>query len=346
MLGYGIIGCGRIFRNHAVSVQESPHARLLAVADVRREARERAADEFGVAAYATYDEMLKRPDIDVVSVCLPHHLHEPAVLAAAREGKHVLCEKPIALNREQAVGMIRECHNRGVKLGIVLQNRYNEASQKVLDALCQGRFGRLTAGSMVQAVHKEPAYYKDDWHGRWSTEGGGALLTQSIHTLDLLCLFLGRPTGVKAYFGTLVHEIEVEDVCGASLRFDNGALAGVAATNGAFKEWWQRIDLIGTQGTVTVEDNRIVRWEFADSRPEDATVGNEDSLEKSLGAHGYGTGHRRLIADFLSSIIEDRPFRISGEEALRVSEVIWAAYRSAESGCEEEVRDALAAKAV
>jgi len=337
MIAYAIIGCGRIFPNHAASVQANEHARLVAVADIRPGPLGRAASQFNADPYDDYEEMLRRPDIDAVSVCLPHHLHEPAVLAAARAGKHVLCEKPIALDREQALRMIEACRSAGVKLGIVLQNRYNEATGKVLRALGEGRFGALVAGSMLQAVHKDPSYYQDDWHGRWATEGGGALLTQSIHSLDLLCLFLGRPAGVKAYFNTLIHDIEVEDVCSASIRFENGAAAGATVSNCALGQWSQRIDVIGTRGTVTVEDNRITRWDFADARPEDGEIGNEDALEKGIGARGYGAGHPRIINDFISSIIEDRPFPVSGEEALKVSEVIWAAYRSSRSGDEQKI---------
>ncbi|NQT20555.1 MAG: Gfo/Idh/MocA family oxidoreductase [Planctomycetes bacterium] len=337
MLGYAIIGCGRIFRNHASSVRANEHARLVAVADVRPEALEHATDEFDADAYTDYEEMLRRADVDVVSVCLPHHLHEPAVLAAAHAGKHVLCEKPIALDRGQALRMIHACRRAGLRLGVVLQNRYNEATERILRAIEQGRFGKFVAGTMLQAVHKEPSYYQDNWHGRWATEGGGALLTQSIHTLDLLCLFLGRPAGIKAHFDTIVHDIEVEDVCSASIRFENAAAAGVTVTNSALQAWWQRLDILGTHGTVTVEDNRITRWDFASDRPEDSDVGTEDALEKSIGARGYGTGHHRIINDFISSIIEDRPFRIPGEEALKASEVIWAAYRSSRSGDEEKI---------
>jgi len=336
-LGYGIIGCGRIFRNHAASVAADARARLLAVADVKPEARERARAEFGAAAYADYTELLARPDVAAVSICLPHHLHEAAVIAAAEAGKHVLCEKPLALNGEQAARMIRACREHSVTLGVVLQNRWNEATRKVLDALRQGRFGLISAGNMIQAAWKDDAYYADDWHGRWATEGGGALLTQAIHTLDLLCLFIGRPLAVAAHCRTLAHRAEVEDVCSASIRFDGGAVGAVCVTNCAHGGWRLRLELLGARGCAAIEDNRIVRWDFADRRPEDTLVGGEDASDTPIGAPGYGVGHRRLIADFISSVLGGTPFAVPGEEGLKVSEVIWAAYRSARSGCEEPV---------
>ena len=338
MLGYAIIGCGRIFRNHALSIAANPDARLVAVADTKPEACRKAAEEFHAHPHADYDELLRRPDVHAVSVCLPHHLHTPAVLAAARAGKHVLCEKPIALNHHDALLMIHECRRHGVKLGIVLQNRYNQPTRKALLAIEQGRFGRIIAGSMIQAVHKDPSYYQDDWHGRWATEGGGALLTQSIHTLDLLCLFLGTPAAVQAHFATIMHAIEVEDTGSVALIFDSGAHAAATVTTCARGDWWQRLDILGTRGSVAIEDNRIVRWEFDTPRPEDASIRTEDPGDKPPTAPGYGTGHPKLIADFIASIIEDRPFAISGEEGLRVSEVIWAAYRSWKSGRSEPVR--------
>jgi len=186
MLNYAIIGCGRIFRCHAVSVERHPDARLAAVADIKPEALEAARAEFpGVDTYTDYNEMLERPDIDAVSICLPHHLHAPATIACARAKKHVLCEKPIALDRTEANEMIKACRENGVKLGIVLQNRYNDATKKMLRAIEQKRFGKMITGSLLLAAYRPPSYYQDEWHGRWATEGGGSLLTQAIHNVDL-----------------------------------------------------------------------------------------------------------------------------------------------------------------
>ena len=336
----GIVGGGIFGQWHLkafTQLQNEEKAELVALADIKEDARNEAAKEYGVRPYADFREMIEKEKLDAITVVTPDHLHTDIAVTGLEMGCHVLCEKPIALDRGQALRMINACRRAGVRLGVVLQNRYNEATGKILRAIQQGRFGKLVAGAMLQAVHKDPSYYQDDWHGRWATEGGGALLTQSIHTLDLLCLFLGRPAGIKAYFDTVIHDIEVEDVCSASIRFENGAVAGATVTNSALRTWWQRLDILGTHGTVTVEDNRITRWEFAADRPEDADAGTENALDKSIGARGYGTGHPRIIDDFISGIIDDRPFRIPGEEALEVSEVIWAAYRSSRSGNEENI---------
>jgi predicted dehydrogenase len=284
-----------------------------------------------------YCRVLERDDVDIVDICLPHYLHCEAVNKSADAGKHILCEKPIATKLADALQMIDTTDARGVSFGVVYQNRYNSASVKVRRALEEGRFGTVVAASCSFNCRKPESYYQDGWHGRWQSEGGGTLTTQAVHNLDLLCWFLGQPVSVTAHTGMLTHHIEVEDTGVATIEFANGALAAVLSTNSSFLSWSQRIEICGTHGNAVIEDNRVTRWAFSEKRGLDDNFGREDEVVRLPGSSGYGPSHPRLISDFIESVSEGRVFQINGREALKVSLLLWAIYRSAQSGRKEVV---------
>jgi UDP-N-acetyl-2-amino-2-deoxyglucuronate dehydrogenase len=337
-LGYAIIGCGRIFQNHLAGVRQCAHARLVAVCDVD-EARRTTAASIPEAPIAleNYRSILERDDVDIVDICLPHYLHYPAVMESADAGKHILCEKPIATRLVDALQMIERTANRGVSFGIVYQNRYNTASVKVKRALEAGRFGTVVAASCSMNNSKPQSYYQDAWHGRLELEGGGTLTTQAVHNLDLLCWFLGQPISIMAHAGVLTHCAEVEDTAACTIEFAGGALAAFMSTNSSYLPWNQRMEICGTLGNVVIEDNRITRWAFSERSDPDDGYGGEDADSVLPGSPGYGPSHPRLIADFVTSVYEGRPFCLNGREALTVSLLLWAIYQSAKSGRREKV---------
>jgi UDP-N-acetyl-2-amino-2-deoxyglucuronate dehydrogenase len=345
-LGYAIIGCGRVFPNHLAGVGGSPDALLKAVCDIDAEKARRAADTAGLSDWETdYRRILQRVDVDIVDICLPHHLHCPVTLDAVDRGKHVLCEKPISLNAAEAHSMISRAEKKNVRLGVVYQNRYNTAYVKIRRAIDQGLFGRLIAATCTMHNRKSQDYYRDGWHGRWETEGGGTLTTQASHNLDLLCWFLGEPSSVTAHTATLTHHIQVEDTAAITLGFQSGAVASMVSTNSSATDWHQSLEIIGTRGSVLVVNNRTVRWDLppqSGSGDEGGDItgdeaGDEDADIPLPGAAGYGPSHPRLICDFIDAVLHERPFPLHGREALKVSQVIWAAYRSARTGRREEV---------
>lgn len=336
--GYAIIGCGRIFQNHLAGVRQCALARLMAVCDVDDTRRAAAASISGApVAVADYQRILERDDIDIVDICLPHYLHYKSVMESADARKHILCEKPIATKLADALQMIDRTETQGVSFGVVYQNRYNTASVKVRQALEAGRFGTVVAASCTMNNYRPQSYYQDSWHGQWQSEGGGTLTTQAVHNLDLLCWFLGQPISVTAHTGVLTHHTEVEDTAAATIEFSNGALAAFMSTNSSYLPWSQRMEICGTLGNVVIEDNRITRWAFSEKMGTDDDYGKEDAHVPMPGSAGYGPSHPRLIADFIESIHEGRAFRVNGREALKVSLLLWAIYRSAQSGRRERI---------
>ena len=339
---YGVIGCGRIAPLHLAAIAGNPRARLVATCDIVPERAQAAAERFGAESHSTdFAQLFRSGTLDAVSLCLPHHLHAQAIVAAAEAGLHVVCEKPISTTPEDADLAIAACERAGVRLGVCYQNRYNLASQALRKAVDAGRFGRLLQAGITFQNRKSPDYYTtDDWHGRWATEGGGALTTQAIHTMDLMLWLMGQPRSVQAAMGTLVHKIEVEDTAAATIEFESGALGVVTATTAAHTFWSQRIEIAGTRGKAVLLNNRIVEWDFIVGAPDRDEVLAIDELGDTPDERGrYGPGHERILRDFIASLLDGTPFPIDGHEGRRISDLLWAIYASARGGGRVPVRD-------
>jgi len=312
-----------------------PEVRLAATCDIVEERARAAAERFGAGRYATdYRDLFCSGGVDAVSLCLPHHLHADAAIAAAEAGIHVFCEKPIATTPADADRIIAACDRAGVRLGVCYQNRYNLASRALRKAVDHGRFGRLLQAGITFQNRKSPDYYAPgDWHGRWATEGGGALTTQAIHTMDLMLWLMGPAASVQARMATLVHAIEVEDTAAAAIEFASGALGTVVATTAAHTFWSQRLEVTGTHGKAVLLNNRIVEWDFADGAPDRAAVTAIDELRETPDERGrYGPGHERILRDFVGCLLAGRRFALDGREGRRISDLLWAIYESGRTG--------------
>ena len=342
-LRYGVVGCGRIAPLHLAAIAENPRARLVAACDIVPGRAQAAAERFGAGRHwASYEELFASGTIDAVSLPLPHHLHADAIVAAAEAGLHVFCEKPIATTPQDADRAIAVCEQAGVTLGVCYQNRTNGASQALRRAVDAGRFGRLLQAGITFQNRKTPDYYtRDDWHGRWATEGGGCLTTQAIHTMDLMLWLVGPARAVQADVRTLVHDVEVEDTAAAAIEFASGALGVVTATTASHAFWSQRLELVGTQGKAVLLNNRIVEWDFADGAPDRDAVLAIDDLKGVPDERGrYGPGHERLLREFVDCVLDGRPFAIDGREGRKISDLLWAIYESSRLGRKVEVRQA------
>jgi UDP-N-acetyl-2-amino-2-deoxyglucuronate dehydrogenase len=332
-LGFAIVGTGNVSRYHAEGIARTPGARLVAVcrADPARAAE--AAKQFGVPCETVYDTLLARGDVDAVCLCTPSGQHAAQTAAAAKAGKHVLVEKPMALTLADADAMIAASRAAGVTLGVAFQRRTEPTYRAVRDAIAAGELGRLVLGTTAVPYFRDEAYFKSAaWRGTWALDGGGALINQGIHLVDLLLWLLGEAEEVCARSGTLLQAIEVEDSITVAVRFASGALGSIVATTAAAPGFPHRLDVYGTRGSVQTEGDAIIRWEGGGARPAEAAAG---TVAAGAGASATGigaAGHTRILQDFAAAIRERRPPIIPGEEGRRSLAVVLAAYESARTG--------------
>ncbi|MCA9132588.1 MAG: Gfo/Idh/MocA family oxidoreductase [Planctomycetales bacterium] len=338
--GFGIIGCGMISKFHARAIADIPGAKLVGCYNRTAPKAEALAQEFGGEATTELEQLLARDDLDVVSICSPSGAHMEPCLAAARAGKHVIVEKPLDVTLDRCDAMIEACDKAGVKLATIYPSRFHQSSKLMKQAVEAGRFGNLVLGDAYVKWFRTQEYYDSGaWRGTWQLDGGGALMNQAIHSVDLLLWLMGPAVEVMAHTATLAHErIEVEDVATATVRFANGALGTIEATTAAYPGSLKKIELSGSHGTAILEEESIIKWEFAEQSADDEKL-REEMLGRTKTGGGAGDpsaighhAHAELFRDFLEAIEHDRPPAIDGREGRRSVELILAIYESAKTG--------------
>ncbi len=339
-VGFGIIGCGMIARFHARAIGDIRTARLVACFDNVPQAAARLANETGCRAYSDLKKMLADPQVDVVTICTPSGAHMEPAVAAARAGKHVIVEKPLEVTLRRCDRIIDACKKADVVLATIFPSRFHESSQRMKRAIEQGRFGRLTLGDAYVKWYRTQQYYDSGaWRGTWKLDGGGALMNQAVHSVDLLDWFMGPVKEVTAQTATLAHRrIEVEDVALATLRFQSGALGVIEATTAAWPGALKRIEIHGSEGSAVMEEEDIKTWTFARKAAGDAallkrltsktTTGGGAADPAAIGHHG----HTALFRDVLEAIQKGRAPLIDGPQGRRSVEIILAIYQSAATG--------------
>ncbi|MBN1909721.1 MAG: Gfo/Idh/MocA family oxidoreductase [Pirellulales bacterium] len=338
--GFGIIGCGMISNFHARAVGDIRGAKVVACQDAVPAAAERLAKETGCRPYAKLKDMLADPEVDVVTIGTPSGAHlEPAV-AAARAGKHVIVEKPLEITLKRCDKIIAECEKAGVTLSTIFPSRFHRTSVEIKKALDQGRFGQLTAGDAYVKWYRSQEYYDSGaWRGTWELDGGGALMNQAIHSVDLLLWLMGPVVEIRAQTALLAHKrIDVEDHAVATLRFANGALGVIEASTAVYPGYLKRIEINGTAGSAVMEEEDLVKWDFAKAKPRDTEIHKQMAAAVSTGggaadpsAIGHH-GHTHQFQDVLKAIQKGTAPLIDGHEGRRSVEVILAIYKAAETG--------------
>ena len=329
---FAIIGCGRIAPKHAESIEALSEAELVAVCDIVPEHAQAFADKYNAEPYTDYLEMLKRSDIDVITIATPSGLHAEIGIAAAAAGKHVLVEKPMAMTLKTADAMIEACRKAGVKLGVIHQNRFNASIKLLRKALEEGRFGNLTHGQASVRWNRNDNYYTQaPWRGT-KLQDGGVLMNQSIHNIDLLQWTFGPVESVFGYTATFMRKIEMEDMGAAVIRFKSGAIGLIEAASTIYpKNIEETLNVFGETGSVIVGGiavNRIEVWELPDSVEEKNEIfASQEGDPPTV----YGFGHRELISDLIQAIREDREPAIPGEEGRKALEIILAIYKCQET---------------
>lgn len=344
-ISFGIIGCGAIANIHAKAITSIEKAELKVVADVNIDSARSLAQRYQVEKYyGDYRELLKDESIDIVNICTPSGLREEIAIECARTGKHIIAEKPIEVTLERIDRMIEECERNNVALAGIFNNRYNKNYRIVYDMIQKGRFGNLILGDVYVKWYRDKEYYtRSGWRGTWRFDGGGALMNQSIHFIDLLQWYMGPVESVKAYTTQAVHKyIETEDIGVAIVKFRNGALGVIEGSTALYPGLHDRVEIHGENGSVLIENSKIVRWEFKDKDPIDEEITKNKGLETfELGSSRDPMEipyelHKREIEDIIKALREGKSPPIDGYEARKAVEIITAIYKASRTG--EEVK--------
>ncbi len=335
MKRFGIIGCGRIAPRHADSLAEIDGTKLVQVCDVLEARARHFAEKYNASYCLDYHELLANPDVDIVNICTPSGLHAEMAVAALKAGKHVIVEKPMAMNVADADRMITTAKEMNRKLCIVLQNRYNPPMQDFYKAVRDGKIGRILLGSVTVRWYRPQEYYNDGWHGTKSMDGG-ALMNQSIHHIDALQWLVGVPVkSVFAYTATLAHQMEAEDVGVVTVRFENGALATIEGSTVTYPQNLEAsVALFGEKGSLKVGGtalNRKVFWKVAgEIEHEKEMLTREEVDPPSV----YGASHQHVLEDMISAVEQDREPQTNGVEGRKSLVLVSAMYESAQTARE------------
>ena len=308
--GFGIIGCGMIADFHSQAIGDLQGAKLVACYDMVPGAADRVASKYGCTAYHDLDEMLADPDLDIVTIGTPSGAHMDPAIKVARAGKHLIVEKPLEISLTRCDRIIAECEKAGVTLSTIFPSRFHDTSQQIKKAIDAGRFGRMTSGDAFVKWYRTQQYYDSGaWRGTWALDGGGALMNQSIHSIDLLIWLMGPVAEVQASTALLAHKrIEVEDHAVAVVRFESGAIGVIEGSTAVYPGYLKRVEIHGTTGSVMMEEEDFLKWDFAKRRASDKKIEEMMAGQKSTGggaadpaAIGHH-GHAMQFADVLKAI--------------------------------------------
>ncbi len=339
-IGFGIIGCGMIAGFHCRAISDVRGAKLVGCFDMVPAAAGRLAEQTGAKAYGTLKKMLADEAIDVVTIGTPSGAHMEPAVAAARAGKHVIVEKPLEITLRRCDRIINECQKAGVVLATIFPSRFHGSSIEVKRAVDRGRFGRLTVGDAIVKWYRTQEYYDSGaWRGTWELDGGGALMNQAIHSVDLLSWLMGPVAEIRAQMALQAHKrIAVEDTAMATLRFANGALGIIEASTAIYPGYLKRIEIHGSTGSAIMEEEDIIKWDFAKRQARDAAI-EKKMAEKTRGGGGAADpaaighhGHARQFQDVVKAIKKGASPAIDGPEGRRSVEIILGIYKAAETG--------------
>jgi predicted dehydrogenase len=349
-----LVGAGVIGTIHGAVINElADHIDLVAVVDVHLERAERLAAERGGKAFTSLTDALEAADIDVVAVCTPTGRHGEVAIEALEAGKHVIIEKPAETTVAKTDEIIAAQRRAGTQVAVISQHRFDPATEVAVAAIGNGELGRLTSGIASIDWWRGQTYYDSgDWRGTWELDGGGALMNQGVHTVDLLVATLGRPVEVFAYTGTLAHErIEVEDVAVGVVRFENGALGVLHATTAAYPGLSARLQVHGDRGSVVIDNDKLtfIHRTPRDSSAEERAYGEPGTSINQVADYPDASGaaaqtagsnpgqlaidaHRRQYENFLAALAGEQPLRVDLETNRQSIAVITGVYESARTG--------------
>jgi UDP-N-acetyl-2-amino-2-deoxyglucuronate dehydrogenase len=334
-----VVGTGVVGSTHVKVLPLIEQAKLVAVCDAKRESAENSlkkAEVTGVPIYTDIADLLRSEEIDVVHLATPSGAHLEPALTAIEAGKHVILEKPLEIQLDRADAIIAAAKKRGVRVACIFQNRLKPENRAIRDAVQSGRFGKIAWAGCFTPWYRPDKYYEDGgWRGTWKLDGGGAIMNQSIHAIDLLQWIAGDVRRVSAYGASRIHpKIETEDTMSCSLQFASGAFGTIVGTTAMFPGQPVRVEIGGENGTA-VSENGLKAFSFRDATPQDQQLlaelspnGGVASGKSNPAAIGY-EGHRRNIVSILDAWAENRDAETHGVEARKSLAIVLAMYESA-----------------
>ena len=335
ILGFGILGAGLISPFHAKAIRDSQGGKLVGFCARNPDRLNKIATEFGVKGYATLQDMLQDPEIDVVSIATPNHLHHEAVLACAAAGKHILVEKPPSISLQETDEMIGACRRAGVKFGCMVQCRVRKAIQAMKRTLDSGRFGTILQADAYMKWFRSEDYYKMDAWRSSRQAGAGVTVQQAFHYIDLLQYLMGPARSVHARMSNLAHpSVDIEDTTVAFVDFANGAQGVVQASTAFWPGTDVRIEINGTNGTAIMCGEKMTTWKFRDEQPQDEEIRQYGNTSQATGATGGAdlgyADHQIVIQDMIDAVAENREVVIPVSSVRPTLEIVLAMYQSAE----------------
>ncbi|MDR3592324.1 MAG: Gfo/Idh/MocA family oxidoreductase [Negativicutes bacterium] len=331
--GVALIGAGMVANIHAAALQEIPGAKIAGVWSRNPEAAASFAAKYGVRAYRSYEEALADPAAGVVSLCLPPGLHVDFGLEAAAAGKHLIVEKPLDIDVAKARRLIGTYRAKQLTLAVILQNRFTPAAQRVKAALLAGLLGKLILGDAYVKWYRSPEYYRSNaWRGTWTVEGGGALITQAIHTIDLLQWFMGGVQSVSGLIRTSLHSIDTEDLGVATVEYRNGAVGVIEGSTAIKPGYKERIEIHGSKGSFVLEGGLVREWKVEGCREEDFVDAAKISYGDVNSPAISTVNHKAQLTDILQAVATGREPSVTGEEGLKSLEIVLGIYESARRG--------------
>lgn len=332
---FGIIGAGAVAAFHARAIKDIPNAKLIGFCDSGSGRAAQLAEQYSCKTFASYQEMVRSHEIDIVTIATPGGFHKEPTIAAAEAGKHVICEKPLEISLARVDAMIEAHLKAGTRLGGIFQYRFVEAMKPLKQAINSGRLGVITYVGVYVPWWRKDEYYQNSWRGTWKLDGGGALMNQSIHMVDMLCDVMPRAESVQAFMSKQGHpQIESEDTTVAVLRYTNGPLGIIYGTTASWPGQSKRFEITGTRGTIIYLEDSFTVWQFADEKPEDQQIREQFGQVKSTSgasepmAIPYENFTRNIKA-FIDALESGEEFCLNAKEARKAVELVLAIYQSA-----------------
>ena len=329
---FGIVGCGVISRWHADSIESIDNAKLIGATDPNTDALHSFIQDYGIKGFATLEEMLKSDEVNAISICTPSGLHAPQAILAANYGVNVIVEKPMAITLREIDEIIRACEKSGIKFSVISQLRFSETVQRVRQAVKEKEIGDVMLCDLYMKYYRSPDYYaSSSWRGTWDMDGGGALMNQGIHGIDVLQYIMGPVKSIFGQIRTLTHAIEGEDTATAILEFQNGALGVIEGTTSVYPGYSRRIEIHGDQGSIILEEDNIIEWKTVDGDNVEHIASSSEFNSASDPTAIGKKGHIKQINDFVNAILEDRQPLLDQYDGKIPVEIILGIYESSKS---------------